>query len=287
MSFAEIVIQLEKDPMASAVGKRLQSTLPRSCLHQASQNSHKRNCQTKVCKKRGFTHSVCCFLQSSALLARPPFLPALLCCFFLQFHTYLPPNTSRGRKAWCLFRFLPRQPSHCPFQYPSCLCQGKSLRKPRAGYIWKGPMIPGRSLGPAAPASSALLLHKRPAALPRAWFLSTCADRKGRRRAESELKSRRPRQLLPRSFWKSDGHCLYCYYCYQGVAGVFWVYILLTRCKQRKKFIADPCKLANINTNVKSSLKKKCISLWDAWNCTRQKCLALALASSEKLSKSL
>lgn len=96
------------------------------------------------------------------------------------------------------------------------------------------------------------------AVFPQACVLSTYVNKKGRRPAEAELKSSSPSWLLMTTSRKRDGYCSYCYYCYKWASGGCCVdNILLTHCKQRRKFIADPCMLANINKNVKSSLKKK------------------------------
>lgn len=160
MNFVETVIQVERQillPLPS--GKRLQSTFPNPCLHQTSQNSHKFNSQTKVCKKSGFTYSLHCFLQSFVLLALLSSLSYFF--FFLQFCPNLSPNTFFLEKAFCLLHFLMWQSSYHPFQYPSCLCKGKLLGKPRAIYIWKGITFPVTSLASAAPSFCTVLLCGR------------------------------------------------------------------------------------------------------------------------------
>lgn len=193
-----------------------------------SQNSHKFNCQRELSKKRGFAHSVvasCTYprYQHSSLSS-----PVFVFFFFLQYRTTQSPDTFLELSYVAVLPLA--------LQYPSCLCKGKLLRKPRE----RGTTCAPRQENKAAP-----------------QHFFTRVERKGRWPGEAEQKSSSP-SWLPT--WTSllcerEGYCLHRCDCYKWVSGVD--NILLTCCKQRRKFVADSCRLANINKNVRSIWKEK------------------------------
>lgn len=180
-----------------------------------------------------------------------------------------------GRKVFCLFHFLTWQSFHHPFQYPSCLCKGKLLRKPRAGYNWKGTTFPVTSLERCSPFPEHWTPTEETKGAPQHFpdhVFCPHVGKKERGPAEAELKRSSPRWLLMRTSWKRDVYCSYRYYCYKWISGVCYN-ILHTCCKQRRKFIADLCKLAKI-CFLKKKKKTKPFRekyVWDAWNLTTNK----------------
>lgn len=100
-------------------------------------------------------------------------------------------------------------------------------------------------------------------ALLQASVLFPCVERKGRRAGEAKQKSSSPKLAanLNIPLAGGEGYCFYCCDCSEWVSGVD--NILLTCRKQRRKFIADSCKLANINKSVRRVWKEKSLRCLD------------------------
>lgn len=261
MNFVGIVTQVERQTLFSLhQGKGCRVYFPTLDFIRHLRIHTSSTIRQKFVKQGGFTDPVGCFLESSMLLALFPFL-SYFCFLFLSAISYYIclqiPFFGGKKKHFVYFAVLPGSPPITRSNILPAFARGSCSGSQGLATTGKEPRFQLHPLAlqplPWAPCSYTGDQRSSPG-LPQACVLSTYVDRKGRWPAEAELKSSSPSWLLTRTSQKRDGCCLYCYYCYKWGSGVCCVdNILLARCKQRRTFLADPCKLANISKNVKSS----------------------------------